>query len=142
MPIVVEYLQSATYQAQGDLQKIYRDAPRWLLTPFADALELIENCLEDDTLLVAHLNDRLLGAARLQRHDSVWELSHLCVRKATRRRGLAEQLIRQAQKSARQAGCELRLLATAEPPEVQALAAKLQVPLQVNAAAKAEQGQA
>jgi hypothetical protein len=66
----------------------------------------------------------------------------LCVRHSTRRRGFAEQLILQAQNSARQAGCELRLLATAEPPEVQALAAKLQVPLLVRTAVKAEQGQA
>lgn len=134
MPIVVEYLQSATYQDQGDLQKIYRDAPAWLFTPFSDALELIESCLGDGTLVCARLNDRLLGAARLQRFETIWELSHLCVRNSTRRRGLAEQLVIDAQKSARQAGCELRLLTTARPPEVQALAAKLQMPLLTPAA--------
>jgi len=59
----------------------------------------------------------------------VWELSHLCVRALTRRRGIAEQLVMDAQKKAHAAGCELRLLALAQPPEVQALASKTQVSL-------------
>ena len=142
MPIVVEYLQSATYQDQGDLQKIYRDAPACLFTPFADAAQLIESCLGDHTFIVARMNDRLLGAARLQRQDTFWELSHLCVRGSTRRRGMAERLVIEAQKSAHQAGCELRLLTTAEPPEVRALAAKLQMSLLPFTASKAEQSDA
>lgn len=129
MPIVVECLQSATYQDQGDLQKLYRDAPAWLLPPFADSLQLIERCLEDGTLIAARLNDRLLGAARLQRYETIWQLSHLCVRTLTRRKGVAERLLIETQKSAREAGCELRLLTAAEPPEVQALAAKLRLSL-------------
>lgn len=142
MPIVVEFLQSATYQDQADLQKIYRDAPSWLFTPFADAVHLVESCLEEGALFVARFNDRLVAAARLQRQDAIWSLSHLCVRNPTRRRGFAEQLISEAQKSARQAGCELRLLATAEPPEVQALAAKLQMQLVLYSAVNAEHGSA
>lgn len=140
MPIVVEYLQSATYQDQVDLQKIYRDAPSSLLTPFTDAVHLIESTLEAGMLITARLNDRLLAAARLQRHETFWDLSHLCVRRSTRRRGLAEKLIIEAQISARRAGCELRLLTTAKPLEVQALAAKLRVPLLVCSDGKAEQG--
>ena len=129
MPIVVKYLQSLSYQDQGDLRKIYRDAPAWLLPPFTDALQLIESCLEDETLVTARMNDRLLGAARVKRRHDVWELSHLCVRTLTRRRGIAEQLVMDAQKKAHAAGCELRLLAPAQPPEVQALASKTQVSL-------------
>lgn len=129
MPVVVEFLQSATYQDQADLQKIYRDAPSWLFTPFTDAMHLIESSLEENALVVARFNDRVVAAGRLKRHEVTWELSHLCVRSPTRRRGFAEQLISEAQKSARESGCELRLLATAAPPEVQALAAKLQMPL-------------
>jgi ribosomal protein S18 acetylase RimI-like enzyme len=140
MPIVVEYLQSPTYQDQGDLQKAYRDAPTGFFEPFADALQLVEHCLGEGTLIAARFNDRLIGAARLQRCETIWELSHLCVRTPTRRRGVAEALIVEAQKSAIQAGCELRLLTSAEPPEVQALAAKLQMPLLPLTASKAEQG--
>jgi len=133
MPIIVQALKDASYQDQQDLQKIYRDAPEWLFAPFSGEAELIESALADETLIAGRFNDRLLGAARLQRHHNVWHLSHLCVRKVTRRRGVAERLVNQAQKMASQAGAELRLLAPAGHLEVQALAAKLRVPLEVPA---------
>ena len=129
MPIIVEPLNGATYQDQQDLQKIYRDAPDWLFAPFAGDLQLIESCLLDGSLIAGRFNDRLLGAARLQRHSDVWHLSQLCVRKVTRRRGVAERLVNEAQKMASQAGTTLRLLAPAGHLEAQALAAKLKIPL-------------
>jgi ribosomal protein S18 acetylase RimI-like enzyme len=129
MPIIVEPLNEATYQDQQDLQKIYRDAPDWLLTPFATDTQLIESCLREGSLIAGRFNDRLLGAARLQRHPDVWYLSQLCVRKITRRRGVAERLVCEAQKLAAQSGASLRLLAPAGHLEAQALAAKLHVPL-------------
>jgi GNAT superfamily N-acetyltransferase len=132
MPIVVEFLKSVTYQDQGDLQKIYRDAPPWLFTPFSDASQLIESGLDHSALIAARFNDRLLGAAYLHKHQDAWELSHLCVRALTRRRGVAERLVIQAQKSAMDAGCTLRLLTTVESPEVRTLAAKLHVPLEIS----------
>ena len=131
MPIIVEQLNQATYQDQQDLQKIYRDAPDWLFAPFTGDVELIEDCLRDGSLIAGRFNDRLLGAARLQRHHDVWHLSHLCVRKITRRRGVAERLVSEAQKMASQSGATLRLLAPAGHLETQALAAKLKVPLDV-----------
>ncbi|CAI8762041.1 acetyl-CoA sensor PanZ family protein [Pseudomonas serboccidentalis] len=130
MPVIVQTLEDASYQDQQDLQKIYRDAPQWLFAPYTDDAQLIENCLADGSLIAGRFNDRLLGAARLTRHDTVWYLSHLCVRKVTRRRGVAERLVNQAQKLASQAGTQLRLLAPAGHLEAQALAAKLQVPLE------------
>ncbi|WP_283182560.1 MULTISPECIES: acetyl-CoA sensor PanZ family protein [unclassified Pseudomonas] len=129
MPIIVEPLNEATYQDQQDLQKIYRDAPDWLFAPFAGDLQLIESCLLDGSLIAGRFNDRLLGAARLQRHQDVWHLSQLCVRKITRRRGVAERLVNEAQKMASQSGATLRLLAPAGHLEAQALAAKLIMPL-------------
>jgi ribosomal protein S18 acetylase RimI-like enzyme len=93
--------------------------------------DLIESTLADGSLVTARFNDRLLGAGRLQRHGSLWYLSHLCVRKVTRRRGVAERLVNQAQKMASQAGAELRLQAPAGHPEVQALAAKMNVALDI-----------
>ena len=131
MPIVVELLNQATYQDQQDLQKIYRDAPDWLFAPFAGDTQLIEGCLQDGSLIAGRFNDRLLGAARLQRHHDAWHLSHLCVRKITRRRGVAERLVSEAQKMASQSGATLRLLAPAGHLETRALAAKLKVPLDV-----------
>ncbi|NUU34707.1 aspartate 1-decarboxylase autocleavage activator PanM [Pseudomonas sp. C2B4] len=129
MPIVVESLNEATHQDQQDLQKIYRDAPQWLFAPFAGDALLVETCLREGSLIAARFNDRLLGAARLQRHPDVWHLSHLCVRKVTRRRGVAERLVREAQAKAAQSGATLRLLAPAGHLEAQALAAKLNVSL-------------
>ena len=129
MPIIVELLNQATYQDQQDLQKIYRDAPDWLFAPFTGETQLIEDCLQDGSLIAGRFNDRLLGAARLQRHQDVWHLSQLCVRKITRRRGVAERLVNEAQKMASQSGATLRLLAPAGHLEAQALAAKLKVPL-------------
>ncbi|VVM85844.1 PanD maturation factor [Pseudomonas fluorescens] len=131
MPVIVELLNEATYQDQQDLQKIYRDAPDWLFAPFASDLQLIEACLRDGSLIAGRFNERLLGAARLQKHQDVWHLSQLCVRKITRRRGVAERLVNEAQKLASQSGATLRLLAPAGHLESQALAAKLKVPLDV-----------
>jgi len=131
MPVTVQMLEDASYQDQQDLQKIYRDAPQWLFAPYSGDAQLIESSLADGSLIAGRFNDRLLGAARLTRHDKVWYLSHLCVRKVTRRRGVAERLVNQAQKMASQAGAQLLLLAPAGHLETQALAAKLQLPLDV-----------
>ncbi|WP_434626514.1 aspartate 1-decarboxylase autocleavage activator PanM [Pseudomonas sp. Z1-29] len=129
MPIVVERLNEATHQDHQDLQKIYQDAPAWRFEPFSDAGQLINRCLTEGTLIAARFNDRLLGAARLQRHQDAWYLSHLCVRKVTRRRGVAERLVSEARRMAREDDARLRLEAPAGHLEVQALAAKLKIPL-------------
>ena len=131
MPIVVEHLEQATHQDQQDLQKIYRDAPTWLFEPFSDATQLIGECLDEGSLVAARFNDRLLGAARLQRHQNAWRLSHLCVRDITRRRGVAERLVSEARRMALQDNAELRLQAPAGHLEAQALAAKLKLPLDI-----------
>ena len=131
MPIIVEPLNQATAQDRQDLQKIYHDAPDWLFAPFSGQAQLIEDGLRDGTLIAGRFNDRLLGAARLQRHQDAWHLSHLCVRKITRRRGVAERLVAEARKMAAQSGKTLRLLAPAGHLEAQALAAKLKLPLDV-----------
>ncbi|MCD5996722.1 acetyl-CoA sensor PanZ family protein [Pseudomonas sp. CDFA 602] len=128
MPVLVELISLPTYQDQEDLQKIYRDAPDDLFAPFVDASQLIETALTEQALLAGRFNDRLLGAALLQRSEKIWWMSHLCVRKPTRRRGVAERIVVHAQKLALEAGCELRLLTTVERPEVLALAARLNVP--------------
>ena len=89
MPVLVGLLSSPTFQDQEDLQKIYLDAPADMFPPFFGAAQLIETTLADGALLAGRFNDRLLGAARLERGKTVWHLSHLCVRKPTRRRGVA-----------------------------------------------------
>ena len=130
MPIVVEQLNDATCRDLQNLHKIYQDAPAWLFEPFIDGTQLIRTCLEDGALIAARFNDRLLGAARLQRHQDVWHLSQMCVRNITRRRGVAERLVSEARKMATQHGAELKLLAPPGHLEAQALAAKLKLALE------------
>ena len=132
MPIIVELLNRPSAQDQLDLQKVYLDAPQWLFAPFDNEAQLIAAGVEDGSLIGGRFNDRLLGAARLHRQADTWHLSQLCVRKVTRRRGVAERLVNEAQKMASQSGATLRLLAPAGHLEAQALAAKLKVPLDVS----------
>ncbi|EKM95259.1 putative acetyltransferase [Stutzerimonas degradans] len=129
MPVYVETVTQPSPQDRSDLAKIYADAPAWLLTPHASAEALIESALADGSLIAGRFNDRLLGAAVLQRGDSVWRLSHLCVRKLTRQRGVGRRLLEESQRLAAQAGKPLHLAAPAGHLEASALAARLHLSL-------------
>jgi len=129
MPVYVETVTQPSPQDRSDLAKIYADAPAWLLTPHASAEALIESALADGSLIAGRFNDRLLGAAVLQRGDNVWRLSHLCVRKLTRQRGVGRRLLEESQRLAAQAGKPLHLAAPAGHLEASALAARLHLPL-------------
>lgn len=129
MPVHVETLTTASPQDRIDLTKIYADAPAWLLAPHADAEHLIAAGLERGTLIAGRFNDRLLGAALLERNDGCWRLSHLCVRRITRGRGVARRLLDEARRLAAQAGKPLHLAGPTDQLEAQALAARTQLPL-------------
>ena len=129
MPVYVETVTQPSPQDRSDLAKIYADAPAWLLTPHASAEALIESALADGSLIAGRFNDRLLGAAVLQRGDNVWRLSHLCVRKLTRQRGVGRRLLEESQRLAAQTGKPLHLAAPAGHLEASALAARLHLPL-------------
>ena len=81
------------------------------------------------TLIAGRFNDRLLGAALLTPGDRAWHLSHLCVRRITRQRGVGRRLLDEARRMASEAGCELRLSAPAGHLEASALAARTHLPL-------------
>ena len=129
MPVHVETLTAASPQDRLDLAKIYADAPGWLLAPHADTERLIAAGLERGTLIAGRFNDRLLGAALLERNDDCWRLSHLCVRRITRGRGVARRLLDEAKRLAEAAGKPLRLAGPVDQLESQALAARSQLPL-------------
>ncbi|AYC34674.1 GNAT family N-acetyltransferase [Pseudomonas cavernae] len=129
MPVFVEVVSAPTAQDHSDLAKIYADAPAWLLVPYADAAALIQAGLDNGTLVAGRFNDRLLGAALLERGAAHWQLSHLCVRKATRQRGVARRLLDEAQRLATEAGKPLHLAAPTGHLESQALAARTHLPL-------------
>jgi GNAT superfamily N-acetyltransferase len=129
MPVYVESVTQPSPQDLTDLAKIYADAPEWLLTPYASAEALIAAALADGSLIAGRFNDRLLGAALLQRSDDAWRLSHLCVRKLTRKRGVGRRLLEETQRQASEAGRPLRLAAPAGHLEASALAARTHLPL-------------
>ncbi|EWC41487.1 aspartate 1-decarboxylase autocleavage activator PanM [Stutzerimonas stutzeri] len=129
MPVYVESVTQPSPQDLTDLAKIYADAPEWLLTPYASADALIAAALADGSLIAGRFNDRLLGAALLQRGDEAWRLSHLCVRKVTRKRGVGRRLLEETQRQAAEAGKPLRLAAPAGHPEAATLAARTHLPL-------------
>jgi len=129
MPVSVETLTVPSQQDRIDLAKIFADAPAWLLAPHRDAAALIEAGLADQSLIAGRFNDRLLGAALLQRGGPHWRLSHLCVRKLTRRRGVGRRILEECQRLAREEGMALHLAAPQQQLEAQALAARAHLPL-------------
>lgn len=96
MPVTLEEVDHARWAAEPqvalDLSRIYHDAaPDWLPSP---ADEFIRQHLEDGGVFYGALfNDRLLGAVSLRKTPEAWWMSHFCVRKTTRRRGVGSRLM-------------------------------------------------
>ncbi|MBV2133410.1 PanM family protein [Pseudomonas sp. MAP12] len=130
MPVIAEAVTQPSAQDRTDLEKIYADAPAWLLAPYPDAASLIDAGLAAGSLIAGRFNDRLLGAAWLAQDADGWQLSHLCVRKLTRGRGVAARLVAEARRRAAETNQPLRLLAPPRHLEVQAWAHRLELPLQ------------
>ena len=129
MPVLVETVSRPSAQDHTDLGKVYADAPDWLLAPYASVDALLADGIGSGQLIAGRFNDRLLGAALLQRGDDAWRLSHLCVRKLTRKRGVGRRLLEETQRQASEAGKPLRLAAPAGHLEASALAARTHLPL-------------
>src|SRR5690606_6300810 len=130
MPVYVESVTNPSDQDHTDLARIYADAPAWLFAPHADAEALVAAGVAQGALIAGRFNDRLLGAALLERFEDRWRLSHLCVRNITRGRGVARRLLDEARRRAGAAGTPLHLAAPADHLESQALAARTQLPLE------------
>ena len=124
MPVYFESAEQPSAQDLADLEKIYLDAPNWLLLPFADAAALIQHALSQNSLVTARFNSRLLGAAVLDKHADRWLLSHLCVRELTRKRGVARRMLDEATRLASEAGQVLQVVIPPDQPELQQLAAE------------------
>ena len=122
MPVYFESAEQPSTQDLADLEKIYLDAPDWLISPFTDAAALINHGLSHNTLVTARFNSRLLGAALLDKHTDRWLLSHLCVRALTRNRGVARRVLQEASRLAHEAGQPLQVAIPAGHPELVQLA--------------------
>jgi len=96
MPVTLEEVDHARWgedpQVGIDLARIYQDAEAdWLPLP-VDAF--IRDHLESGGVFHAALfNDRLLGAVSVRKSPEAWWLSHFCVRRPTRRRGVGSRLM-------------------------------------------------
>lgn len=125
MPVFMEYVQLPSSQDRIDLEKIYADAPAWLFPPYQNADELLQHNLDRGVLVAARFNQRLLGAAILQKNTDLWLVSHLCVREVTRMRGVARRLLDELQREAAASGAGLAMLLPNDQPELQTLAGHL-----------------
>ena len=127
MPVYLEFVQLPSSQDQTDLRKIYAELPSWLLAPYSSVDELLQQNLQQGHLVAARFNQRLLGAAILQRQDKRWLISHLCVREITRKRGVARRLLGELQREAANNGAGLSMGLPKEHSELEALASYLGV---------------
>ncbi|MFB9145346.1 acetyl-CoA sensor PanZ family protein [Halomonas alkalicola] len=96
MPVTLHPVDRAAWeadaQAQLDLARIYADAPSERLPAPVDAF--IHGHLADGhRFLCARFNDRLIGAVAQRDDGEAWWLSHFCIRKPTRRRGVGTRLL-------------------------------------------------
>lgn len=122
MPVYFESAEQPSAQDLADLEKIYLDAPSWLIAPYGDATALIQHGLQQNTLVTARFNSRLLGSGLLEKQPQRWLLSHLCVRELTRNRGVARRLLQEATRLADEAGQSLQVVIPADQPELLQLA--------------------
>lgn len=127
MPVFLEHIQLPGSQDRTDLEKIYADAPAWLLPPYASAEDLLHGNLMQGNLVGARFNQRLLGAAILRQEGDQWLVSHLCVREITRMRGVARRLLDELQREAAASGAGLVMGLPANRPELEELASHLGV---------------
>lgn len=122
MPVYFESAVQPSQQDLADLEKIYADAPSWLLAPYKDAAELISAGLSSNSLVTGRFNSRLLGAALLEKQAERWLLSHLCVRELTRKRGVARRILEEATRLASAAGTVLEVSIPEDQPALRQLA--------------------
>ncbi|WP_445158682.1 acetyl-CoA sensor PanZ family protein [Halomonas sp. E14] len=128
MPVTLQFVDHSRWacesQVQHDLKRIYDDAPAERLPLPAGAF--IETWLQAGRRFgCAHFNDRLIGAVAIATDDQAWWLSHFCIRKATRRRGVGSRLLALIGDAAREEGRTLRVSVAELPLADQLLLSRL-----------------
>ncbi|MCE8014109.1 acetyl-CoA sensor PanZ family protein [Billgrantia desiderata] len=128
MPVTLHLVDNSVWrsdrQVQLDLQRIYTDAPAERLSVPVDTF-IREHLDAGHFFACARFNDRLLGAVAVMTDEQAWWLSELCVRKATRRRGVGSRLLALISDAARSEGRELRASASRLPVADQLLLNRL-----------------
>lgn len=119
MPVLLTTVNDKTDQARVEqLEKIYADAQpeRLAQLPNVDsAKSFVENILQspDHTFYCGLFNERLIAALVASQDDNYWQVSHLCVRSVTRRRGVGSRLLTLVIEAARAEGKAIRVAADA-----------------------------
>jgi GNAT superfamily N-acetyltransferase len=90
VPVHLEWVKRPTQQDLTDLQKLLDDAPpEWQLQGMA-----LQSYLTSQPLLAAgRFNDRLIALAEISEQQSAYKIERVLVRKVTRNRGVAHQLL-------------------------------------------------
>ncbi|AJQ92261.1 acetyl-CoA sensor PanZ family protein [Gynuella sunshinyii] len=94
MSFQVEVIDSPSAEDRSDLIKIYNDAPQRILDTLTPE-QLVDHLLSARgyTLYAARYNGRLLGAAVLHPWTKGLRMRYLVVRKVSRRKGVAIELL-------------------------------------------------
>lgn len=99
MPVLLTIVNDKTDQDRVEqLEKIYADAQpeRLAQLPNVDSAKgFVENILQspDHTFYCGLFNERLIASLVVSKNDDYWQVSHLCVRSVTRRRGVGSRLL-------------------------------------------------
>ncbi len=99
MPVLLTIVNDKTDQAHIEqLEKIYTDAqPERLaqLPNINSAKSFVDTILQspDHSFYCGLFNDRLIAAIAISQQSNAWQISHLCVRSITRRRGVGSRLL-------------------------------------------------
>lgn len=110
MPVTLQRVDQTAWDADSqlhvDLRRIYEDVPVERLPMPVDEF-IHDHLAAGHVFFCARFNDRLLGAVAVVKEGSAWWLSHFCVRKTTRRRGVGSRLLTLVSESAHQQACRL-----------------------------------
>ena len=96
MPVTLQMIDHARWQTDEqvriDLSRIYHEAPSERL-PLAPDDFIQANLAAGHRFCSAFFNDRHIGALLCEDEGDAWKISHCCVRKSTRRRGVGTRLM-------------------------------------------------
>lgn len=119
MPVLLTVVNDKTDQARVEqLEKIYTDAQpeRLAQLPNVDsAKSFVEYILHspDHSFYCGLFNERLIAALVVSKSDDYWQVSHLCVRSVTRRRGVGSRLLTLVIQAARNENKAIRIATSA-----------------------------
>lgn len=116
MPVLLTHVTDTSDAADVEqLEKIYTDAqPERLAqlpgvsTPAAFVDSILKN--PELSFYCGLFNDRLIAALVVSKADDSWQISHLCVRNVTRRRGVGSRLLTLVIEAAKAEGKLIRIL--------------------------------